>query len=142
MPRTDTASTVIAASPEQLYDALVDPDALVVWLAPRGMTARFEHFETRHVRRHQKGADVRPFLARYRRAGHHREDVGDAAIGDVALLAVKHVARPVGRRGGHRLHVGGIGANDDDSGWIGTPEPATIGLLLMGLGAVRARRRP
>ena len=47
MPRTDTASRVIAASPERVYDAFVDPDALVVWLPPEGMGGRFERFDPR-----------------------------------------------------------------------------------------------
>jgi uncharacterized protein YndB with AHSA1/START domain len=47
MPRTDTASRTIAARPEQVYAALVDPDALVAWLPPHGMSARFERFDAR-----------------------------------------------------------------------------------------------
>src|SRR5215218_4955843 len=47
MPRTDTASRVIAAPPEQVYGAFVDPDALVVWLPPEGMGGRFERFDPR-----------------------------------------------------------------------------------------------
>lgn len=45
MPRTDTASRVIAAPPEQVYAALVDREALTAWLPPNGMTARFERFD-------------------------------------------------------------------------------------------------
>jgi len=30
-----------------VYAALVDPDALVIWLPPEGMTARFERFDAR-----------------------------------------------------------------------------------------------
>lgn len=47
MARTDTASRVIAAPPEQVYAALVDPEALVAWLPPDGMSGRFEHFDAR-----------------------------------------------------------------------------------------------
>jgi uncharacterized protein YndB with AHSA1/START domain len=47
MPRTDRASRVIAAPPERVYAALVDPDALIVWLPPEGMTGRFERFDAR-----------------------------------------------------------------------------------------------
>ncbi len=47
MTRTDTAARVVAASPEQVYAALVDPDALTAWLPPEGMTARFERFDAR-----------------------------------------------------------------------------------------------
>jgi uncharacterized protein YndB with AHSA1/START domain len=47
MTRTDTASRVIAAPPERVYAALVDPDALVRWLPPDGMTGSFERFDAR-----------------------------------------------------------------------------------------------
>ena len=47
MPRTDTASRVMAAAPDRVYAALVDDDALAAWLPPEGMTARFERFDPR-----------------------------------------------------------------------------------------------
>jgi uncharacterized protein YndB with AHSA1/START domain len=47
MPRTDTASRVIAAPPAHVYAALLDAEALVAWLPPEGMTARFERFDPR-----------------------------------------------------------------------------------------------
>jgi len=47
MPRTDTASRVIAAPPAQVFAAMVDRDALLAWLPPDGMTARFERFDPR-----------------------------------------------------------------------------------------------
>lgn len=40
--RTDTASRVIAASPERVYAALIDPDAFATWLPPAGMTGRLD----------------------------------------------------------------------------------------------------
>ena len=45
--RTDRASRIVAASPERVYAAFVDPDALTAWLPPSGMTARFERFDPR-----------------------------------------------------------------------------------------------
>jgi uncharacterized protein YndB with AHSA1/START domain len=47
MPRTDRASRVIAAPPEHVYAALVDPEALTAWLPPAGMTGTFERFDPR-----------------------------------------------------------------------------------------------
>jgi uncharacterized protein YndB with AHSA1/START domain len=47
MPRTDTASRVIAAPPERVFEALVDPEALTAWLPPEGMSGRFERFDPR-----------------------------------------------------------------------------------------------
>jgi uncharacterized protein YndB with AHSA1/START domain len=47
MVRTDTGSRVIAASPERVWAALVDPGALLAWLPPGEMTGRFERFDAR-----------------------------------------------------------------------------------------------
>lgn len=47
MGRTDAASRVIAASPERVWAAMVDPEALRVWLPPAGMSGRFERFDAR-----------------------------------------------------------------------------------------------
>jgi uncharacterized protein YndB with AHSA1/START domain len=47
VPRTDRASLVIAAPLERVYAALVDPEALVAWLPPDGMSASFERFDAR-----------------------------------------------------------------------------------------------
>ena len=38
---------MIAAPPESVYAALVDPDALEAWLPPDGMTGRFDRFDLR-----------------------------------------------------------------------------------------------
>jgi uncharacterized protein YndB with AHSA1/START domain len=38
---------VIAASPERVWAALVDPGALATWLPPGDMTGRFERFDAR-----------------------------------------------------------------------------------------------
>lgn len=43
--RVDRASRIIAAPALALYQALVDPVALAVWLPPEGMTARVEAFD-------------------------------------------------------------------------------------------------
>jgi uncharacterized protein YndB with AHSA1/START domain len=47
MPRTDRAARIIRAPAARVYDALVDPNALTVWLPPKGMSARFEQFDLR-----------------------------------------------------------------------------------------------
>lgn len=44
MTRTDTASRTVTAPPDRVYRALVDPEAMLQWLPPPGMTARFERF--------------------------------------------------------------------------------------------------
>jgi uncharacterized protein YndB with AHSA1/START domain len=47
MPRTDRASRVLAAPPGRVYEAFTDPEALVAWLPPEGMTGRFDSFDLR-----------------------------------------------------------------------------------------------
>jgi uncharacterized protein YndB with AHSA1/START domain len=47
MPRTDTGSRVLAVTPERVYAALVDPQALAQWVPPTGMTGRIERFDLR-----------------------------------------------------------------------------------------------
>ena len=38
---------MIAAPPEKIYAALVDPEALTAWLPPAGMTGKIERFDLR-----------------------------------------------------------------------------------------------
>lgn len=38
---------MIAAPPDDVYAALVDPEALIAWLPPAGMTGAFERFDPR-----------------------------------------------------------------------------------------------
>lgn len=45
--RTDVATRLIPAPPEQVFAAMIDPGALIQWLPPEGMTGRFEHFDAR-----------------------------------------------------------------------------------------------
>lgn len=47
MTRTDAASRVVAAAPDAVFAAMVDPEALVAWLPPTGMSGRFERFDPR-----------------------------------------------------------------------------------------------
>ncbi|AYG66264.1 MULTISPECIES: SRPBCC domain-containing protein [unclassified Rhizobium] len=43
--RTDTASRIICATPHAVFDAFVNPDALIAWLPPEGMTGHVHVFE-------------------------------------------------------------------------------------------------
>lgn len=45
--RTDSATRVIAASPQAIYQAFLDPEAWVRWLPPEGMTGHIYEFEPR-----------------------------------------------------------------------------------------------
>ncbi len=43
--RIDTASRTVEASPEILYQAFINPDHLVKWLPPEGMSGHIDSFE-------------------------------------------------------------------------------------------------
>jgi len=47
MGRTDEASLLLQAPVDRVWAALVDPQALQIWLPPTGMTGRVEHFDPR-----------------------------------------------------------------------------------------------
>lgn len=47
MPRTDRASLLIHAGADRVFAALIDRDAMLEWLPPKGMTGRFESFDLR-----------------------------------------------------------------------------------------------
>lgn len=47
MPRTDCASRVIPAPISEVYSALVDPEAMSVWIPPGDMTGTIERFDPR-----------------------------------------------------------------------------------------------
>lgn len=44
---TDVGQAVIEARPEDVFAALVDPDARTAWLSPAGMSGRFDWFDAR-----------------------------------------------------------------------------------------------
>ena len=45
--RIDSASRVILATPRTLFRAFVDPETLIAWRTPDGMSARIERFDPR-----------------------------------------------------------------------------------------------
>lgn len=47
MTRIDKASRLIQASPQAVYDAMTDADALVSWLPPAGMVGEMVEFDLR-----------------------------------------------------------------------------------------------
>lgn len=47
MSRIDRCSRIIEASPEAVYAAMTDPDALVDWLPPDGMSGEILQFDLR-----------------------------------------------------------------------------------------------
>ena len=47
MPNTVRLHRVLRATPERVYRAFLDPDALVKWMAPNGFTAKVHHMDPR-----------------------------------------------------------------------------------------------
>jgi uncharacterized protein YndB with AHSA1/START domain len=47
MPRIDRAVADVDATPEEVYAAFLDPDALADWLPPRGMTGELSEADLR-----------------------------------------------------------------------------------------------
>lgn len=47
MPSTIRLHRVLCATPERVYRAFLDPDAMVKWLPPNGFTARVHHLDAR-----------------------------------------------------------------------------------------------
>lgn len=45
--RIDSASRVILASPETIYQAFLNPESLVLWLPPKGMSGHINTFDPR-----------------------------------------------------------------------------------------------
>lgn len=45
--RTDSASRVIMALPQTIYQAFLTPEALVSWLPPKGMSGHIDMFDPR-----------------------------------------------------------------------------------------------
>ena len=47
MPSTIRLHRVLRATPERVYRAFLDPDAMVKWLPPNGFTAKVHHLDAR-----------------------------------------------------------------------------------------------
>jgi uncharacterized protein YndB with AHSA1/START domain len=47
MPSTVNLHRVLAAPPERVYRAFIDPDAMVKWLPPHGFTGKMHHMDAR-----------------------------------------------------------------------------------------------
>src|SRR5688572_8717523 len=47
MPNTVQFHLVLRTTPERLYRAFIDPDAMVKWLPPNGFTGKVHHMDPR-----------------------------------------------------------------------------------------------
>ena len=50
MPNTIRLHRVLRASPERVYKAFLDPDAMAKWLPPNGFTGKVHHADAKVVR--------------------------------------------------------------------------------------------
>lgn len=82
MPHTDMASRVIAAPPERVYAAFIDPEGLIAWLPPEGMTGRFVRFDPR------PGGSYRLILTYADGAGAPGKTAADTDVVDARFVEV------------------------------------------------------
>jgi uncharacterized protein YndB with AHSA1/START domain len=80
---------VIAVPLERVYAALVDPDALIAWLPPEGMSGRFERFDAR------PGGSYRVVLTDAEASGAPGKATADSDIVEGRFLDVVPGARVV-----------------------------------------------
>jgi uncharacterized protein YndB with AHSA1/START domain len=89
MPRTDTASRVIAAPIERVYDAFIAPTALEAWLPPDGMIGRFERFDLR------PGGSYRLVLSYVDATGEPGKATSDSDVVEARFIELVRDAREV-----------------------------------------------
>ena len=78
------ASRVIRAEPDALYAAFVDPDALVAWLPPAGMTGVVHAFDARVGGGYRMSLYYPPTERRFRGKTTDREDVVEVRFVELA----------------------------------------------------------
>lgn len=82
MGRTDRAERTVDATVDRVFAALVDPELLLAWLPPEGMTGRFEHVDIR------PGGSYRLVLTYPPEATEHAKSTEDADVVDVRIVDV------------------------------------------------------
>ena len=87
--RTDRASRVIRAPLDRVFDALVERAALETWLAPDGMTARFEWFHP------VPGGSYRLILTYAHPSGASGKSSADSDVVDARFVDIVHNDRVV-----------------------------------------------
>lgn len=80
---------MIAAPPEKVYAALVDPEALVAWLPPEGMSARFDRFDAR------PGGSYRLVLTYEDTAGARGKTTAESDVVDARFVSLEPGVRVV-----------------------------------------------
>lgn len=82
--RPKGVSRVIQASPEALFSAFVDPDALVAWLPPGGMTGMMHSFDPRVGGGYRMSLYYPPTEGTFRGKTAEREDVVEVSFLELA----------------------------------------------------------
>lgn len=82
MTRTDRASLLIHAGRDRVFAALIDQEALLVWLPPKGMRGRFEKFDM------SDGGCYRLVLTYEDASGAPGKSSADSDIADVRIVRV------------------------------------------------------
>ncbi|QIG38744.1 ATPase [Microbacterium sp. 4R-513] len=100
--RVDSASRLVAAAPDEVFVAFTEPERMLAWLPPEGMTGRFDRFDAEAGYRLVLTYDEPP------------EGGGKASEGsDIAEVRRVEVSRP------HRI-VEEIDFPSDDPAFAGT----------------------
>ena len=94
---------MIPANPARTFAALIDREALEVWLPPSGMSGRFEHFDAR------PGGSYRLVLS-YDDAARRGKTTSQSDVADVRFIEI----RP------HELLVQAVDFVSDDPSFSGT----------------------
>jgi uncharacterized protein YndB with AHSA1/START domain len=79
----------VAAPLERVYDALVDPEQLLKWLPPDGMSGRFERFDAR------PGGSYRLVLAHDDSSAAHGKATADTDVVDARFVEIVPRSRVV-----------------------------------------------
>lgn len=81
MGRTDEQKRVVAAPPERVFRAFVEPDALAAWLPPDGMTGVVEQLDARPGGRYR-------IVLTYVDGGGHGKTTADADVTEGTFVEV------------------------------------------------------
>lgn len=108
MGRTDTASRMIRATPDALYQALVTADALEQWMPPSGMTGEMIEFDPRPGGRYR-------MILRYDDAAISGKSGGNEDIAEALFIELVP----------DRRVVQAVGFVSDDPGFQGTMAMST-----------------
>lgn len=104
--RMDSASRVIKATPQTIYQAFINPEALVSWLPPEGMSGRIDSFDAR------EGSDYRMILtytgADHANLGKSSENTDVVQGKFLALVPNKSIVQSIGFESEDSVYAGSM----------------------------------